>query len=176
MPCEHRFGPAYILDEPDRVALATIITRYPQDGAVQVVGLYRSYTGRGAEPDEADRELMRMFFRSREFICLLLQPFSSESCMAGFRFWNDGEMRVQQNGGMFPFDAAQMGQQEVTAMPPMIVSPGQNHCFGRTSGKRCFGDGADAIEARAPTADTLGESFVAGSECGECNLATTSGV
>jgi TonB family protein len=122
VPCEHRFGPAYTLDEPDRVALATIITQYPQDGAVQVVGFYRSYTGRGAEPDEADRELMRMFFRSREFVCLLLQPFSSESCMAGFRFWNDGEMRVQQNGAMFPFDAAQMEQQEVTAMPPMIVS------------------------------------------------------
>ena len=122
VPCEHRFGPAYTLDEPDRVALATIITRYPQDGAVQVVGFYRSYTGRAAEPDEADHELMRMFFRSREFVCLVLQPFSSESCMAGFRFWNDGEMRTQQNDAMFPFDAAQMEQQEVTAMPPVIVS------------------------------------------------------
>jgi TonB family protein len=122
VPCEHRFGPAYTLDEPDRVALATMITGYPQDGAVQLVGLYRSYTGRDAEPDEADRELVRMFFRSREFVCLVLQPVSSESCVAGFRFWNDGEMRTQQSGPMFPFDAAQMEQQEVTAMPPVIVS------------------------------------------------------
>jgi TonB family protein len=99
-----------------------MITRYPPNGAVQVVGFYRSYTGRDAEPDEADRELMRIFFGSREFVCLGLQPLSSKSCVAGFCFWNDGEMRNQHSGPMFPFDAAQMEQQEVTAMPPVIVS------------------------------------------------------
>src|SRR5215469_9267860 len=72
VPCEHRFGPAYTLDEPERAALKTMIERYPQGGAVQVVGFYRSYTGRDAEPDEADRELARMFFGSPEFIHLVL--------------------------------------------------------------------------------------------------------
>jgi TonB family protein len=158
VPCEHRFGPAYTLDEPERAALETMIARYPQGGAVQVVGFYRSYTGRDAEPDEADRELARMFFHSPEFsspklIYLVLQPVSIKSCLAGFRFWNDGEMRTEQSGSMFQFDAGQMEQQERTATPPVVESADKTIApADRAEDAASAAEPEDAASAAEPTA------------------------
>ena len=77
-----------ILDEPDRVALSTIITIHKM-GAVQAKLASNKYTGEVRRPDEADHELMRMFFRLREFVCLVLQPFSRRRvAWQVSSFWN----------------------------------------------------------------------------------------
>jgi TonB family protein len=89
-----------------------------------------------------------MFTSSREFVCLVLQPISSKSCVAGFRFWNDGEMQTQQSGQMFQFDAAQMEQREVTAMPPVAVSSDKSNASADQA--------EDAASATEPTPSAQG--------------------
>jgi TonB family protein len=108
VPCEHRFGPSYILDELDRKHLGDLLARHQRDGSPPVVGFYRSYTGREARLDEADRELMQTYFPHRHIGCLLLQPLSMERCAAGFQFWNGCEILPEPAYAPFPFEAAQM--------------------------------------------------------------------
>ena len=88
VPCEHRFGPSYILDEIDRAHLVELLARHHQEEYPQIVGFYRSYTGREARLDDADQELLRAFFSGRHsFVCLLLQPLSRDTCTADVQFW-----------------------------------------------------------------------------------------
>lgn len=88
VPCEHRFGPSYTLDEHDRANLVELLARYEGAGHPHVVGFYRSYTGRDAKWDDADEELLRTFFsRHRSFVCVMLRPLSVEKCTADVRFW-----------------------------------------------------------------------------------------
>jgi TonB family protein len=113
IPCEHRFGPSYTLDDLDRNQLAERLARHQRDGSPPVVGFYRSYTGREARLDLADQELIRTFFPHRRFACLLLQPLSMEKCAAGFQFCGDGEISPEPAYTPFPFEAAQMKQEVV---------------------------------------------------------------
>jgi TonB family protein len=116
VPCEHRFGPSYILDELDRTNLAELLARHQRHESPALIGFYRSYTGRDARLDEADQELIRTFFPDGRFACLLLQPLSMEKCAAGFRFWNGGEI-LPESYASFPFEAAQMDQEKVEPSP-----------------------------------------------------------
>ena len=92
IPCEHRFGPSYVLDASDRERLAEILTRREHEGALPVLGLYRSYTGREAKLDEADQELLRAFFPRQNIPCLLLRPLTVQKCESGVQFWDGGAM------------------------------------------------------------------------------------
>jgi TonB family protein len=123
VPCEHRFGPSYILDELDRKHLGDLLARHQRDGSLPVVGFYRSYTGREARLDEADRELMQTYFPHRHIGCLLLQPLSMERCAAGFQFWNGGEILPEPAYAPFPFEVAQMKQDP--AELPAAGGPGR---------------------------------------------------
>ncbi|HXB72609.1 MAG TPA: hypothetical protein VNY05_30515 [Candidatus Acidoferrales bacterium] len=121
VPCEHRFGPSYILDDLDRAHLVELLARYQQDGSLPIVGFYRSYTGREARLDETDLELMQTFVPDRHLVCLVLQPLSMEKCVAGFQFWNGREILPEPAHPLFPFEAAQMNQE--TATPPAATGP-----------------------------------------------------
>jgi len=125
VPCEHRYGPSYVLDETDRNRLAELLARHQRDGSPPIVGFYRSYTGREAQLDDADQELIRIFFPHRHFACLLLQPLSMEKCAAGFQFCGGGEVSAEPAYVPFPFEAAQMKQEtvEVPADTPPVPVP-----------------------------------------------------
>ena len=84
VPCEHRFGPSYTLDAQDRTRLSTSLARRRRDGSPPVIGFYHSYTGREAQLDENDRELISALFPDRDFLYLLLQPQNAESCTGCF--------------------------------------------------------------------------------------------
>ena len=86
IPCEHASGPSYLLSKRDRERLAERLGERGAEGSSSVVGLYRSYTGREAEPDAADQEVIRAFFPNRQLVCLLLQPLSVDKCPVTVRF------------------------------------------------------------------------------------------
>ena len=109
VPCEHRFGPSYKLSETDFDRLNERLARHPREGAAPVIGLYRSYTGRGANQDQTDLELVRNLFPQPHLvaIALLLQPVSAEKCMARFQFWS-GELTAGRPYEPFLFEPAQL--------------------------------------------------------------------
>lgn len=125
VPCEHRFGPSYILDDTDRDHLAELLSRYQEEGAPSVVGFYRSYTGREAQMDEDDQRFIQTFFPHRPFACLLLQPLSMEKCAAGFQFWSDSDIRPEPAYAPFPFEAKNMRLErvELPAAPEPPAAP-----------------------------------------------------
>ena len=111
VPCEHRFGPSYVLDDPDRSHLAELLARQQRSAGPPVIGLYRSYTGREARLDDHDQELIHAFFPQAHLACLLLQPLSMQKCAAGFRFWRNGELLSEPACAPFPFEAGHMKQE-----------------------------------------------------------------
>lgn len=120
VPCEHRFGPSYTLDEPDRQRLAEVVARHERDGSPPIVGFYRSYTGREARMDDEEQKLIRSFLPHRHFFCLLLQPTSIGKCDASFRFWSNGEMLPEPVDAPIPFDAGLMTQDAPEAPEPAL--------------------------------------------------------
>jgi hypothetical protein len=106
--CQHSSGPSFALDDTDRKSLRKLLVHHQEGAAAPVVGMYRSFTGRAAEPDDADRKLMREFFGQKNFVWLVLQPLSAEKCLAGYRFWREGELLPEPGAALFPFEAGQM--------------------------------------------------------------------
>jgi hypothetical protein len=80
IPCEHRFGPSFILSDDDHVQLRQILAG-PRP-ASSVVGYYRSFTGREIELDETDQELIENRFSGPEQVVLAIKPISFTQCVA----------------------------------------------------------------------------------------------
>jgi hypothetical protein len=82
LPCEHRFGPSFILSEADQAELEKVLSRVQQQPGSTVVGYYRSFTGREIELDEMDRELIDRYFSNPEHVVLAIRPVSITQCVA----------------------------------------------------------------------------------------------
>ena len=123
VPCEHRFGPSYVLDDLDRSRLAEILARQQRAGGPPVIGFYRSYTGREARLDDHDQELVRAFFPQGHLACLLLQPLSMQRSAAGFCFWKNGELVSEPACVPFPFEADHMKAE----VPVVFEAPPAKH-------------------------------------------------
>jgi len=86
--CEHSYGPSFVLGERDRRSVAETVARREREGSPPVVGIYRSYTARDAELDDADLTLLGAVFPHRKLACLLLHPLTVRKCDASLQFWN----------------------------------------------------------------------------------------
>jgi hypothetical protein len=106
VPCEHRFGPSYMLSETDRAGLEERLGRERGTDA-QVVGYYRSYTGREAAPDAADAELFQRYFAAPHHCFLLIRPVTVRNCAARLAFWERGEVAVQPDYRPFALDSGE---------------------------------------------------------------------
>src|ERR1700722_8163886 len=71
LPCEHAFGPGFLLSENDRQALTRLLE--PPAG-LQTVGWYRTHTRKGLDLDASDRELFDQFLAKEKVIGLVLKP------------------------------------------------------------------------------------------------------
>jgi len=80
IPCEHRYGPSYVLSDSDRATLRSAL------GRPEIVGFFRTYTGRQPAIDNADEELLRTHFADPRCVFLLLQPLSWFDCQGTFLF------------------------------------------------------------------------------------------
>jgi hypothetical protein len=98
-PCEHRFGPSFTLSEQDRAGLEEILTRRRD-----VVGYFRSCTGRELALDTADEELIEAYFRRSAQVCLCVAPVSARDCVATVFSWRNGQP-PRQAGPVILFDS-----------------------------------------------------------------------
>ncbi|HWC99567.1 MAG TPA: hypothetical protein VG456_22560 [Candidatus Sulfopaludibacter sp.] len=128
VPCEHRFGPSYTLDDADRKRLAEMLARHGRDGSPPVVGFYRSYTGREAQWGDSDRELMRSFFSDRDLVYLLLAPLNAERCTGTFEFAIAEEKSPSSNG------TARLPPFSVEEEPPVAAPESASAPATRTRG------------------------------------------
>ncbi len=95
LPCEHRFGPSYILSEGDRRRGAELLRQLQTERDLAIVGFYRSYTGRDATLDTADAETVRSYVKDARAVLLLIQPVSARECTARFQLLGDQEGRPE---------------------------------------------------------------------------------
>ncbi|MDR3703405.1 MAG: hypothetical protein P4L56_27400 [Candidatus Sulfopaludibacter sp.] len=111
--CEHSYGPSFVLGERDRRRVAESLARREREGSPHIVGLYRSYTGRDAELDDADLTLLGAVFPRHKLACLLLRPLTVQKCDASLQFWDSGAMEREA-----PAVAPPMAEVPVTYEPP----------------------------------------------------------
>ena len=90
-PCEHRFGPSYALSDDDRARLKEQLDACAAR-RLRVIGFFRSFTGRDPVIEEADERYVSERFPTGNLVFLMLQPRSSEDCVASYRFFEDGRL------------------------------------------------------------------------------------
>ena len=108
VPCEHKYGPSFVLSEADRGHLTEVLDRLQANPDRDVVGFYRTYTPREPALDAADQDLIRTYFSRLQNIFLLIRPLSSLECAAAFVFWKNGQLQTEPQYASFPFRADQM--------------------------------------------------------------------
>lgn len=135
IPCQHRYGPSYVLVEEDIPQLQAALQRERPD---PVIGFFRSYTGREMVSDEADRNLLERFLPNAP-ILLLLQPGRPAACAATFLFPEKGAIasapqypsfdfaeerlaREAPEDGVAPTESPSTAEQ-VAAAPESVVTP-----------------------------------------------------
>ena len=110
VPCEHRYGPSYVLSESDRAKLGQMLA---EPHCANVVGFFRSFTLRDPVIEEADGAMVREFFPSGDFVYLMIQPLSAEECVASIRLFHDGQLVEGEIATQFAFDPRRMPVVEV---------------------------------------------------------------
>ena len=106
VPCEHRYGPLYILSADDRNCLAEAVRRHRPEGSPMVVGFFHSFSHRDPMLSAAEVELLRTYIPNERCGILLLQPQSYVDCQAAFLFHQDGQLRGVSPYPSFSFDSA----------------------------------------------------------------------
>lgn len=102
IPCEHSYGPHFILADQDTAALEDAAGRIFEAHEVAVVGLYRSHTRPGLQLEESDFELMKRYFSDASDVILLVKPGKGNNLFGQFyRFEPEGGCHPV--GERFPF-------------------------------------------------------------------------
>jgi hypothetical protein len=119
--CEHRHGPSFLLSETDREQFAATVEKWRRKSGVAryVVGYYRSNTRSEFSLSDDDLALCETFLPGLSSVVLLIKPFATKACQAGFFFWEDGRIRMETPYGTFPFRRQDLGG----GMPPKRTDP-----------------------------------------------------
>lgn len=112
---EHRSGPGFMLSLFDHERLRDLLARLRAGGDLCVVGYYRTHTapGRLAELDQADRELIDMYFSDPSHVFLAVRPWSPTRCAARLYRWAGSEVLATGD----PFE---LGQSTPPVDPPPL--------------------------------------------------------
>ena len=102
IPCGHRLGPQFVLDQEDQAALVAAAESVLKTGDLSVVGLYRSHTRPGLQLEMADFEIMARYFSDPSDVMLLVKPESGNDITARF-FRREPDAGAQPVGPAFPF-------------------------------------------------------------------------
>lgn len=102
IPCEHIYGPHFILTDRDTAALEDCATKIFEAREVAVVGLYRSHTRPGLQLEESDFDLMRRYFSDPSDLILLVKPGKGNNLFGQFYRFEPGG-GGQPVGERFPF-------------------------------------------------------------------------
>ena len=101
---QHRRGLSYVLSERDRKALAgKLRARTRIADGLAPVGFFRSHTRRGLYLDNDDFSLIRTYFPEPHAVFLLVRPVKGAANVAGFFFWEEGDIRRNASYQEFAF-------------------------------------------------------------------------
>ena len=108
LPCEHRYGPSYLLSDADTARIGARLSA-PAAGALAVVGFYRSQTRHPSVAlDADDQRFLSRWFPESSNVFLIIQPAAGQGSAAGFFFWEGGELRTESSYQEFPFHSGQL--------------------------------------------------------------------
>ncbi len=117
IPCEHRFGPSFVLSETDHTQLQAVAARHPAD---EIVGYYRSHTRKDFGLEPSDREMVERFFPGRSGIVLLIKPSGVATLTAGYYFFQGGRLEQSAAGPEFEFRGTLMGSLPMPAASDFV--------------------------------------------------------
>jgi hypothetical protein len=127
MVCEHARGPAFILSENDRAALAAQLKEESQDPNLKgftCVGWFLSHTRGGVELTESDLDLYNSFFPEPWQVTLVIRPGRASSMRAGFFVREfDGAIQSERSYLEFGFPD-RLGLAAVFERSPRAPAPG----------------------------------------------------
>ncbi len=109
--CEHRLGPSFALSDADHERFAAAVAEWRRKDRSEryVVGYYRSNTRAEFSLSDEDLALCEKYLPDSSNVFLLIKPFATRACQAGFFFWEDGSIRVETPYGVFPFRRQDIG-------------------------------------------------------------------
>lgn len=103
---EHRRGPSYTLSQKDKHNLERSLRTVRR---LDVVGFFRSHTRSGLYLDEDDNAVAQRYFGDPGAVFLLVRPEPAGPPVAGFFYWEDGELYRSSSRLQFPFDSRALG-------------------------------------------------------------------
>lgn len=106
LECEHRRGPSFTLSAKERKALRKRLEK--TRSGLDVVGFYRSHTRTGLYLDQEDFSLMQELFSDPSQVALLVKPWAGHGQIAGFFFWEDGDIYRRATHLQFPFESSEL--------------------------------------------------------------------
>lgn len=124
VPIEHSYGPSYSLSEKDWNTLSGLAAAR-QGRAPRLIGFFRSFAGREPVVEDADAAFVRRHFPRGDFIFLALQPLSATTCVAGFRFFQNGVLLPRSEDPPFVLEPAPADREEEEKIlwPPRPSAP-----------------------------------------------------
>lgn len=117
IPCEHKFGPQFLLDDADKAGLEKAASAILAGGELAVVGLYRSHTRDGFHLDPPDFDLIRSYFSDVSDLILLIKPEGPTDIVARF-YVHDSNAGARGAGEPFPFRGHLVGRD--TLIPELV--------------------------------------------------------
>lgn len=106
VPCEHAFGPSYVLSENDHQNLARTLLEWRRapHQRLYTVGFWRSHTRNGLALRPEDLELLAAHFSHPYEIALLVQPHGAGPAQAAVFTWESGRIRADHSALLFEID------------------------------------------------------------------------
>jgi hypothetical protein len=123
IPCSYRRGPSYLLCDADLAAFeAAIRDRHDGPRGLKAVGFYRSHTREAQALAEDDRLLCARFFPPPHGAVLIVRPYATRPCTAGFVTYQDGAL-PNWPAEQFPFRRRKLDGGEPPPRVPLAETP-----------------------------------------------------
>jgi hypothetical protein len=147
-PCEHKFGPSYVLSDEDLARFAETLLRAAADEQ-RVVGYFRSHTREGLALAPPDHELLAKHFPAPDHVVLLVRPSALTVSQAGFFLYQEGVIQ-ESTDHEFPFRRSELESGEAPARRPLGVPPPSKAREPRPRGPSIFRQASpSALEEQA---------------------------
>lgn len=119
LPCEHAFGPSYLLSATDRETIEERLRWHKSKRGYSVVGLWRSNTRKDFAATVEDTDLMAAYFSNPSQVLLLIHAPGTEPVRAGFVIWEGRVIRSLKPYVEFTFRSAALAD----SAPPICSRP-----------------------------------------------------
>jgi len=119
LPCEHAFGPSYLLSAADRETIEERLRWHKSRRGRSVVGFWRINTRKDFAATVEDTDLMAAYFSNPSQVLLLIHAPGTEPVRAGFVIWEGRRIRSLKPYVEFTFRSAALAD----SAPPICSTP-----------------------------------------------------